>query len=245
VPYPFALIPFVSGAAAWTPLDLGATLVRWYASTVTISSGHVATWTDETGNVDATSASPASTGPTASVASGHEIIAFDGTQFLDTSAARPFTSAGTIFGRFKTSSIVQYTAVMSKWFANTAWHLGGYQSSGSSGFLNFIIGNGIASPAVSDNALDDGAWHSFIATYQAPTVALEVDGVAQGTTGSFAGEVPDTADHIGIGAALNSSGGSPFGPFTGSMQSMGICDTEITGANRTQLRAYLASLPSP
>ena len=76
---------YSSGAAAWTPADLGASLALWLdaddASTITINGSTVSKWDDKSGNARHVSQATAANQPnyTASGLNGKQVITFDGT----------------------------------------------------------------------------------------------------------------------------------------------------------------------
>lgn len=229
-----------SAPPSWTPLNLGATLVRWYFDSTHTTLSRVDTWTDETAGVNATEV--AGSGPSATAQAGFTAPTFDGSgQFLKAGATYPATTATTIWGLFHTPAMAQYTGVVSKWYASASIHVGGYQAAGTLGKLYFHVGD-TANPAVSNATVTDDDWHYFIAVYAAPALTLILDGVVQTDTGSFAGGVPNTADNIGLGAAV-APGGSPaaFAFFDGGLCDIGICDTALSGSDLSSLETYLAA----
>lgn len=136
-----------------------------------------------------------------------------------------------------TGTIDQYETVVGKNYNSTAWAL---QGDSTANKVRFWAGT-YTNQAVSDNTLNDGAWHHLVGVYDgtlgSANVKLYVDGIAQSATANYTSNIANTADRESIGAVINSSG-NPFYFFPGSIDDVRIYNRAL---NADQIKTLFIS----
>lgn len=185
-------------AAAWSPAELGASLVTWLDASRSVAvdaSNLVSSWGDVSGSGNtATATGTARPTRMAATLNGHDVITFNGTSTFLTIASSASTSWGT--GDYSVFVVARYSNTLGAGASGTA----AFWSKTDIGLprhgLQFI-GNSLGVAAldtcvsrVAGNVLDgtktvnDNAWRVYATRRVVDTLVLRVNGIVDATTTS-------------------------------------------------------------
>lgn len=122
----------------------------------------------------------------------------------------------------------QFNAIIAKWATGANYLLSGGWSSDNK--LTFYVNTTAGFTRIdSDSALNDGAWHFIVCTFDnslgSANTKIYIDTTLQAATGNNTGTFSNIAERIGIGAQLTSAG-SPAagGQWVGKIDNVMIFD---------------------
>lgn len=229
----------------WTPTLLGASLIAWWdleqASSVTITSGAVQTWTDVIGGLAPTQGTAANRPAyNATGFNNRPVATFDGTNDVLVVSSTGGMPSGTSTGEMW--ALIDQTALVADTTARMPFAYGA-STTGNGRQLQRIVetgtnhfrasgGNGTANINAGSPAVDLSGRHVIRSIIGATTITGEVDGVA-GTSTALTVNTLTTRTTIGANAA---AAGSSF--FQGGINSI-LVTALLTAAQAAVLYAYL------
>ena len=223
---------------------LGANLKIWCRADlgVTLNSTTVSAWADQSGAGNNLTQGTGTNQPTFIASGGSGIagnadMSYAGSHFLIGTATDIVTTALTAFMIFKTSTLASGDQPWGKGFGVTEWLFAG--ASSPAGGLRFSIGG--ANNAISNAAVNNGAANYAVAVWDQSVssglITLYIGGVAQTTTATFSGTISG-GDKNGTGAEISGANGFAAG-YTGQLPEVGLANVAASGAQLTNLHAYL------
>lgn len=231
---------FGAKTGAFTYLPAGYIEMLRADTGVTLNGSTISAWADQSGagHNGAQPSAPAQPTLVANALNTRPVARFSGSQGMPLGVWQVGTTQCTIFFVLNAASLGTKTA-LAKASSQTDWEFTG----DGGGLLRWAVSSGGGTKAVSNGSLD-GAAHVICGRYNsasAPvTTVLEVDGVAQTTTGNFVGPIPNGPDQVAIGAYCSALAGL-VNNMTGDVPEFLVWPTELSVSDRGVVRAYLKS----